>query len=256
MQAQLQPLQKRTLGQQAFEQLLAFVQGGSFRPGDPLPSQHELARRLSVSRPILREAMQRLAAAGVVEIRHGSGCYVAEPPSDGALDALLRDFTHEMALEVLEARMIIDTEIAALAAARATGEDLARMESALAHIRRLRETGSLTVSGDADFHQALARASHNRVLSAIWQLLHQPSYIEGVRVQLALPDVLADDWDNHRALFEAVRSRDPERARATAREHLVSAHGWAHRVDALRREIAASADAAATNGAKRRDADG
>jgi GntR family transcriptional regulator, transcriptional repressor for pyruvate dehydrogenase complex len=242
MHAQLQPLQKRTLGQQAFEQLLAFIQSGNFHPGDALPSQHELARSLSVSRPILREAMQRLAAAGVIEIRHGSGCYVTDPIQNGSFDELLGNFTREMTLEVLETRTIVETEIAALAAARASEDDLARMEQALEQIRRLRAQGGLTVSGDADFHRALALASHNRVLTAIWDLLHQPSYIQGIRVQLALPNVVTDDYDNHRLLYEAVRSGDPERARETARVHLGRAHGWAHQIDTLRREIAADGE--------------
>src|SRR5262245_9873088 len=92
MQPLLQPLQKRSLAQQAFEQLLAYVQDGSFRPGDPLPSQQELARRLTVSRPVLREAMQRLAAAGLIEIRHGSGCYVAQPRHETVFASLFDRF--------------------------------------------------------------------------------------------------------------------------------------------------------------------
>jgi GntR family transcriptional repressor for pyruvate dehydrogenase complex len=242
MRAQLQPLQKRSLGQQAFEQLLAFIQSGNFHPGDALPSQHELARSLSVSRPILREAMQRLAAAGVIEIRHGSGCYVTSLVENGSFDALLGDFTREMTLEVLETRMIVETEIAALAAARATEDDFDRMKQALEQISRLHALGGLTVSGDSDFHRAIALASHNRVLTAVWDLLRQPMYLQGIRVQLALPDVVTDDYDNHRLLYEAVRSGDPERARETARVHLGRAHGWAHQIDTLRRGITADGE--------------
>ncbi len=240
MSLEFRPLNRRTLGQQVFDELLELLQSGQLKPGDALPSQHELARSLSVSRPVLREAMQRLAAAGLVEIRHGSGCYVAQPSHNGSLDVLLASFTREAALEVIETRMIIETEMAALAATRASDRDLRRMEKALASIHRLREQGGLTVPGDVEFHQALAAASHNRVLGALWKQLHQPTYVESVRVQLAMPDVLEDSYDNHRILYDAVRSRDPERARATAREHLERAHGWAQQIDELRRQIRAT----------------
>src|SRR5215217_1831433 len=67
MRGELKPVQKRTLTQEAFDQLVAYIQDGTLQPGDALPSQQELARQLSVSRPVLREAMQRLEAAGLIE---------------------------------------------------------------------------------------------------------------------------------------------------------------------------------------------
>lgn len=234
----LQPLQKRSLAQQAFEQLLAYVQDGTLRPGDALPSQQELARRLSVSRPVLREAMQRLAAAGLIEIRHGSGCYVAQPRHEAVLSSLFDTFTHERALEVLEVRMLIEVEMAALAAMRATPEDISRMEAALERITRLRAAGELTVEGSSEFHRALARASHNTVLDGIAQLLHQSTYLEALRVQLALPDVPAGDYEDHRHLLDVIRLGDPERARIAARRHLEVSHGWERQIGALRGERA------------------
>jgi GntR family transcriptional repressor for pyruvate dehydrogenase complex len=238
MRPLLQPLQKRSLAQQAFEQLLAYVQDGSFRPGDALPSQQELARRLSVSRPVLREAMQRLAAAGLIEIRHGSGCYVAQPRHETIFESLFDRFTHERALEVLEVRMLIEVELAALAALRATPTDIARMEAALETIQRLRSAGELTVEGSSAFHRALARASHNSMLDAIAQLLHQSSYLEALRVQLALPDVSAGDYEDHRQLLDVIRLGDPERARVAVRRHLEVSHGWEQQIATLRGESA------------------
>jgi GntR family transcriptional repressor for pyruvate dehydrogenase complex len=233
----LQPLQKRTLAQEAFEELLAYVQDGTLRPGDALPSQQELARQLSVSRPVLREAMQRLVAAGLIEIRHGSGCFVARSQLKTALGPLFETFTHERAVEVLELRMIVEVEMAALAATRATADDFARMEAALESVRHLHARGELTVQGSAEFHRALGQASHNSLLAAIAQLLHQPNYLEALRVQLALPDVPAHDYEDHRELLGVIRRGDPERARSAARRHIEIAHGWEQQIAALRREI-------------------
>ena len=101
MRGELKPVQKRTLTQEAFDQLVSYIQDGTLNPGDALPSQQELARQLSVSRPVLREAMQRLEAAGLIEIRHGSGTYVAQPPVESLLDSIFKNYNYEKALECL-----------------------------------------------------------------------------------------------------------------------------------------------------------
>jgi GntR family transcriptional repressor for pyruvate dehydrogenase complex len=238
MRRGLRPVQKRTLTQEAFDQLVAFLQDGSHHPGDALPSQQELADQLGVSRPVLREAMQRLEAAGLVEIRHGSGSYVAHPPAETVFDRVFGKFTHEQALDVLEARGIIEAECAALAAVRATDEDLDRMQQAVDKIRDLSADGDLTVGGADAFHAALTAASHNSVLAAMGQMFQLPNYIQGIRVELALPDISAHEYENHLLLLDAIRRRDPELARARVREHLERSHGSSRQASALRKQFA------------------
>lgn len=242
MRRGLQPVQRRTLTQEAFDQLVTYLQEGPHRPGDALPSQQELADQLGVSRPVLREAMQRLEAAGLVEVRHGSGSYVAHPKAESALEKLLGDFTHEHALDLLEARLIIEAECAALAAVRATDEDFARMQRAIDKIHALSAAGELTVGGADEFHAALTAASHNAVLTAMGQLFQLPNYIQGIRVELALPDLSAHEEESHQKLLEAIRQRDPELARASVREHLERSHGSSRQAAALRKQFADAAD--------------
>jgi GntR family transcriptional regulator, transcriptional repressor for pyruvate dehydrogenase complex len=91
------------------------VRNGDFGPGQPLASQHELARSLSVSRPVLREAMQALAAIGVIEIRPGSGCYMRDPHANADVDHWFDIFSHEGIIEVLEARIVEEVELTAMA---------------------------------------------------------------------------------------------------------------------------------------------
>jgi DNA-binding FadR family transcriptional regulator len=234
----LQPVQKRTLTQEAFDQLVAYLQDGSHRPGDALPSQQELADQLGVSRPVLREAMQRLEAAGLVEIRHGSGSYVAHPPAESVFERVFGKFTHEQALDVLEARLVIEAECAALAAVRATDEDLDRMQRAVEKIRDLSADGDLTVGGADEFHAALTAASHNSVLAALGQMFQLPNYVQGIRVELALPDISAHEYENHLLLLDAIRRRDPELARARVKEHLERSHGSSRQAAALRKQFA------------------
>ncbi|MCC6793376.1 MAG: FadR family transcriptional regulator, partial [Thermomicrobiales bacterium] len=238
MRRGLQPVQKRTLTQEAFDQLVAYIEEGTLRPGDALPSQQDLADQLGVSRPVLREAMQRLEAAGLVEIRHGSGSYVAHPPAETLLERVLGHFTQEQALDLLEARLVIEAECAALAAERATDEDFAAMRAAVDKIRELADQGELTIDGADAFHEALTAASHNTVLATLGKLFKMPNYIQGIRVELALPDISEHEYESHYRLMEAIQLRDPDLARARVREHLERSHGTTEQAAALRRQFA------------------
>src|SRR5690349_2206289 len=99
----LRPVERATLAQQVMHHLIEFVSNGALGPGDVLPSQHELARQLGVSRPVLREAMQGLASIGFLEIRPGSGCYVGRPNASFRDAELFEIATHDAALQAWEA---------------------------------------------------------------------------------------------------------------------------------------------------------
>jgi GntR family transcriptional regulator, transcriptional repressor for pyruvate dehydrogenase complex len=230
----LQPVERQTLATAVLRQLLEFIEGGGLCPGDALPPQYELARTLGVSRTVLREAMQGLASVGVVEIRPGSGCYVKEQRPLSDADALVEAYTHESALEVIEARLAIEVELAGLAARRATPDDIERMEVSLARIRRTAARGRPTYQLTAEFHRLLARAAHNGVLYRLAQLLRRPTLAEGVRVEQELPDVPTHEYESHLRLLEAVRDRDEGLARELMRQHLQVAHAWEQEITALR----------------------
>lgn len=234
---ELKPIARQTLAQVAMERLLDLIQIGSVQPGDLLPSQHELARQLGVSRPVLREAMQGLSAAGVIDIRPGSGCYVADPHAQTDPESLFEVVTHEIALETLEARFVVEVELAALASARATEVDRRTMESVLARLKRAASRGQPTAAITSDFHRALNRAGHNTVLEKMSRLLSRPRLAQGVRVESTLPDIAAGEYQSHRVLFDEIFSGNAERARAAMRHHLEIAHGWEVQIAALRSEL-------------------
>jgi DNA-binding FadR family transcriptional regulator len=233
----LRPVEKQTLAQTVMEQLLAHIQGGAWPVGSPLPAQHELARQLAVSRPVLREAMQGLASTGVIEIRPGSGCYVRDPHASKERDAWFDIYTHESAIEVLEARLVVEVELASLAAQRASEADLAGMWAILERLKRSIARGRATSQVTSDFHLALNRAGHNTALNRMAQLLTEARLVQGLRIEHTLPEVSASEYDSHLRLYDAVASRDPEVARAAMREHLELAHGWEERVQELRSQV-------------------
>jgi DNA-binding FadR family transcriptional regulator len=233
----LAPVEKQTLAQTVMERLADYIRTGPLRPGEALPAQHDLARQLAVSRPVLREALQGLATAGMIEIRPGSGCYVRDERPATDVDALFEVYTHEAAVEALDARMVVEVELAAFAATRATARDIEAMEVILERLRRSVARGRPTAQITSDFHQALARAGHNTVLFRMARLLTRARLAQGLRVEQAMPDIAAGEHESHQALLVAVRSEDAAIAREAMREHLQLAHGWEERINELRQRI-------------------
>ena len=154
----LKPIEKQSLAQTVLERLLSFIQSGEIRPGQPLPSQHALAEQLSVSRPILREAMQGLASMGVVEIRPGSGCFVRDPHATTEPEVLFDIFSHNGAIEVLDARMVVEVELASMAAVRATEEDFEEMKKRF-RVADVRNAGLFETYGATPFDNFAVLAS-------------------------------------------------------------------------------------------------
>lgn len=239
----LKPIEKQTLAQTVMDRLIEYIRTGEIPPGKALPSQHELAEQLAVSRPVLREAMQGLASMGVVEIRPGSGCYVRDPHASMDHEALFDIYSHEGAIEVLDARLAIEVELAAMAATRATEAEISEMNEILERLKRTIARGRPTVHLTSDFHQALARAGHNQPLYRMAQLLTHARVVQGMRVENALPDVAAAEYESHKVLLDAVVSRDPAQARAAMREHIEKAHGCEEQINALRFQIRAARSA-------------
>jgi DNA-binding FadR family transcriptional regulator len=200
-----------------FEQAIL---SGALAPGDRLPSEREISDQMDVSRPVVREALGRLASLGLVRSVRGSGTRV-EPPSGRPISAgygrLLRG--PDVRLEHLAAvRLPLEVTIAALAAAHRTGEHLARLEKTQAALGSPRRSLEAHVKADLEFHTTLADATGNPlfaiVLSPIQELL-----IESRRRTLGRYGAeLAHA--HHARILAAVAARDPEAASRAMREHL------------------------------------
>jgi GntR family transcriptional repressor for pyruvate dehydrogenase complex len=215
----LSPAPRRKLSETVAEQLLAAVR--ELPPGTKVPSERELTRELGVGRSTVREALNGLAMLGVVEIRHGQGVFVTDQPvpvsEPVAINAALEQgITHEF----IEARLIVEVEVARLAARRRTDEDLARLSAALVEQEaRLRGDLDALVDVAASFNVLLAAAAHNEVLAAMIQSFVSLMVERGPRVY-SLEGFGEWDLQEHRGLFDAVRDRDGERAARLMREHI------------------------------------
>ena len=204
------------------------IQSGALRPGDKLPTESEIVRAHGVSRTVVREALSRLQAGGLVETRHGIGTFVLEPGRAAIFRLEPADMANAVdVLQVLELRISLESESAALAALRRTDAQLTEMRDALdAFEANVPEAGE-TVSQDFRFHLQIARSTGNRYYADIMSHLGE-TLIPRTRVnspRLAMEDAgayLRRVNREHEEIYEAIKRGDPEAARAAMRLHLTN----------------------------------
>lgn len=218
------PIQTVRVFEQIAEQIEKRILSGELRSGDRLPTERELAKRFQVSRTAVREAMKILAQKGLVDMRPGRGTMVI----DGAHQAMQHSINLAMKLKLgevggsnnlVEVREILETEIAALAAARATEKEIAVMREAVRVMDESLNDADTFITADNTFHEALAQGTQNTLIlilvNSIVNLLSEQRKqifeVEGgpQRGQL-----------HHKKILESIIRRDPEAAREAMRAHL------------------------------------
>jgi GntR family uxuAB operon transcriptional repressor len=194
------------------------IRDENIKPGERLPSERDLAATLSVSRASLREALLALELGGVIDVRGGSGVYVSDVPEEeaGLPEAGPGPF------EVLSARRLIESEVAAIAARVATDSAIDAILSAVLEMERDHANKASNELADRNFHLAIARATGNSALvgaidylwsqrGRLWQKLKEHFQTEELR-----QETLSD----HRRILEAIAAHDPAAARRAMRAHL------------------------------------
>jgi GntR family transcriptional regulator, hexuronate regulon transcriptional repressor len=198
--------------------LLGDLAGGLFPVGARLPAERELALKYNVSRPTVREAMIALEVQGLVEVKVGSGAYVRRLPGKGDLPGF-----NISAFELTEARLMFEGEAAALAATQLTDEDLAGIEQLVQEIAHENLDPRGTEQADRAFHLAIARATRN---GAIFDAIEHLWDLRSSSPEAALLHAKARSAnikpvvDEHTAILDALRARDPAAARSAMRAHL------------------------------------
>ncbi|HEY0395438.1 MAG TPA: FadR/GntR family transcriptional regulator [Candidatus Elarobacter sp.] len=215
----------RRLHAHVVEALVPRIASGELAPGSLLPTEPAMSARFGVSRSVVREALRVLATKGLIDVRHGSGTRVTAPdrwdPLDPQILGALRGRGPSAAVlhDLLEARTIVECEVAALAAERAEAPEREALEAALDTMRGALDDPPRFVTGDSAFHLALLRAARNRVLERMTQPMHELlSYAQALTD--AIPGVLTRALADHEAIADAVLRRDPAAARDAMRAHL------------------------------------
>ncbi|HEX7892087.1 MAG TPA: FadR/GntR family transcriptional regulator [Ramlibacter sp.] len=228
----LQAVETSRLYRQIAEQLRGLITGGEFATGTRLPAERDLARQLGVSRPSVREALIALEVEGWVEVRTGSGIYVQPAqqrngPGPRAASAPGTAAAGEWGpLQVMQAREIVEGEIAALAARHARKTQVALMASALEQMREEAGAGIEPRAGDEAFHTAIAQGCGNEVLAdtvrSYWSARHGPLFTR-LGDYFENPASWSAALQEHAAVLEAIRSHDANGARAAMQQHLKKA---------------------------------
>ena len=219
----LKPVSRTTLSEQVALQLASELTAGRWRPGEKLPSEAELCKVFRVGRSTLREALKSLAFIGLIMMRAGGGSYVAEQPSKYLNGLLLGKGvlnTQKDIHDLTEARILLEVEVAALCALRASEQDLRALEKLLKQMKTaIAQGGAGFRQLDLGFHLAIAVGSKNQVLSEMLNHIRK-ALQELITKSLQLPAGMALAYRQHKQILEVLKQRNPARARQTMRSHL------------------------------------
>lgn len=218
------------LADRVYGQLLEFIVEQNLDQGDRLPSEHELARLTGVSRPIVREALTRLQADGLIESRRGAGSFLRQRPAERQIQHL-RPAQVRARLDAFEVRIALEPVAARFAAAHRTAEELQTMKDAVSALVASHAAAEPGGMHDLRFHRTIAEASRNAMFLVALDALEAQA--EGIIVpSLALiaegPQQRARRVElEHVAVLEAIERGDPDRAEAAMRLHLLNARSRA-----------------------------
>ena len=216
-------MQNSPLADQTYGEILAQIISGALEVGAKLPSENDYCRMFSVSRPIVRTALSRLDADGIVERKRGSGTYIKRRPPHR-----LSDFAQPGDLAVLlqcvEYRIEVEGTAAALAAERRTHKQLDDINAAFDRLRTEAVSDFITPESDIAFHQAIAAATGNIFYIDTLRML-QSQVVRLLNVSLGLtrtsnPHRIKQVLDEHTEIYEAIQAGDPVLASAAMRMHL------------------------------------
>lgn len=201
------------------DQIMEMINSGAFPAGSRLPGERELAERFEVSRVTIREAEIALQALGHIDIKTGSGVYVLSPNENGS-----GGWPRLSAFELTEARLLFESEAAALAARHVDEVDLRQLESLIARMSSAdpadEEDSQLA---DREFHLAIAAASKNAavqyIIETLWKMRTEIESVRTVHAAICAEEDATDRGSEHAEILEAMKNRDPVAARNAMQSH-------------------------------------
>lgn len=218
----------RSLAHDLVDALAGRIRDGSLAQGEKLPTEAAIMEEFGVSRTVVREAISRLQASGLVETRHGVGTFVVGLGEGSAFRISPEQLgTLQDVIAVLELRIGVETESAALAAVRRTAANVAALRSALQALSAALEEGRDAVAADFQFHLEIARATHNQHFVDLMATLGSMMI---PRARLEPPGPLTPERQaylrrvnaEHESIVDAISRQDPDAARAAMRTHLAN----------------------------------
>ena len=220
----LTPVVRTTLTADVCRKLLSHLVRGDWREGDRIPAERELCKLMGVGRASLREALKALEIMGMIETRVGQGtfvCHRSEFLSRPLLWSISGNDPTQAAdwTELVEARRLMESELAALAAERATPEELAAIERHIESMEKAIDRPEVFLEADLNFHLSIAEAGHNRLLFNAVQLIRNLMR-QWIGQTLQVKGTSAEALRQHKDIFQKITRHDREGSRAAMHSHL------------------------------------
>lgn len=218
----LRAVKKKRIHEEIVAQIREELADGRLQPGDRLPAERELAERFQVSRASVREAIRALESMGLVTIKTGDGTYVATG-SEVLLSPLVSIILQQkdVLLDIFEARKVIEPEIAALAAKRASPEEIQHLGEVLEEQARQIAQGGTGVEADTAFHSLLTQSTKNKVFLRLNDAIVD-SLRETRERSLQIHGRPARSLAGHQEILKAIRAKDAAGAKQAMRQHLTA----------------------------------
>jgi DNA-binding FadR family transcriptional regulator len=224
-----QPIVRRKLVDEVRDRLLAMIRSGEFKPGDRLPSERDLMERFAVGRPAVREALQSLGSAGLIEINHGERARIAIPDTHDVFDRIGETMLHLLqtsptTLEHLkQARVMFEVGMVRMAAQKATSSDIDKLRQALETQKAAVDNAATFVKADMSFHSAIAAISGNTVCVLLSEAMLDWLF-NFRRDLLRMPGSEYITLAEHQRLLDAIAQHDIDEAERAMTDHLTRAN--------------------------------
>ncbi|MFR1708682.1 MAG: FadR/GntR family transcriptional regulator [Clostridium sp.] len=210
----------KSLGEQISEQIAQLIIDNDWKVGDKLPNEFELAKMLNVGRSTIREAIKALTSRNILEIRRGAGTFISQ--KRGIVDdplglAFVKDKL-KLATDLLEVRFMIEPEIAAMAAIKATDEEIKKMTELCDEVEKLIINREEHGSKDIEFHTQIASSSKNSIVANLIPIINQSITIS---IDVTKRRLEQETIDTHREVLNAIKNHDPKAAHDAMYLHLV-----------------------------------
>jgi DNA-binding FadR family transcriptional regulator len=219
------PVEGGRISIQIVQQIQDAIRSGRLGPGDRLPPERELAERFGVSRVTVRDALRSLEVLGLVKIRVGAagGAFVTSPSAEIVGEGLtnlvlLSSLKPE---EIAEARLVLELGSVALAATRATNDDIELLRTMMREARKALEEGTYERSMSLHFHLSVAQISRNKAVALFTDSFRGPLSMHSIRMREPGPSSFSQTIQEHEAVVKAIEQRDAGEAQVRMAEHLM-----------------------------------
>ncbi|HSO20919.1 MAG TPA: FadR/GntR family transcriptional regulator [Desulfosarcina sp.] len=224
MQHKLKPIKPKRISDQVFDQLRELIFRGEFKAGEKILTERELAEAFGVSRTSVRDAINKLVVMGLLEQKQGQGTFVRSPDAkEKSILANMVESQDASISDLLEVRMGLECNAAAMAATRAVEKDFQFMEKSIEEMQKEVASGRLGTEADASFHMAIAYATNNPLQVFIMKNFYDFLFT-GIKANLEglykIPGNIDIILKQHQSIFQAIRSHDPDAAFEAMKRHI------------------------------------